>query len=385
MPKVSLIRTESYDQRAMDTAVSQHLDALGFLIPSSVKTIVIKPNLIMKCTPERTATTHPAMVAAVCRYIREHSSARIILADSPGGLYTPQIMAGVYAATGMKQAAQKFGVELYTACVSRPVQAPDGQVCKDFDILAPILDADMVFNLCKLKTHCMTTLSCGVKNLFGCVPGLLKPQLHYRFPEGERFAGMLLDLAGLVKPAVTLVDAVDAMEGDGPTAGQKRHVGLTAAAVGEDIYALDLVMGRLIGLSPQQVPMLAQAVERGLCPKTVDEVSLCGNGAGFSPIQDFRMPATKGLDFADNIPRPFSWIVRGLGPRLAPHPKIRVKDCVGCGKCAESCPAKTIEILEGKAKINLSNCIHCFCCHEMCPAKAINVKANPIFQMFSKR
>lgn len=119
------------------------------------------------------------------------------------------------------------GASLNLSADSRNVHVAEGALCRDFDVIDPVADADFVVNCCKLKTHCMTTLSCGVKNLFGCVPGLLKPQLHYRFPDGEQFARMLVDLSLLVKPGLTVADAVDAMEGDGPTGRQ-------AAACGTD-------------------------------------------------------------------------------------------------------------------------------------------------------
>lgn len=154
----------------------------------------------------------------------------------------------------MAAVAGRTGASLNLSAGSRNVHVAEGALCRDFDVIDPVADADFVVNCCKLKTHCMTTLSCGVKNLFGCVPGLLKPQLHYRFPDGEQFARMLVDLSVLVKPGLTVADAVDAMEGDGPTGGRRRHVGLTAAAKYDGLYALDLILAGLIGSAPTGCP-----------------------------------------------------------------------------------------------------------------------------------
>ena len=55
--------------------------------------------------------------------------------------------------------------------------------------------------------------------------------------------------------------------------------------------------------------------------------------------------------------------------------------CIGCGKCAESCPAHTIQILERKAVIAYPNCIRCFCCHEMCPKQAVDIRRLGIFDL----
>ncbi len=384
MGPVSLIKTERYDLPQVQEAVRRHLDLLHFRIDPAAK-VVVKPNLIMRCRPERTATTNPVVAEAVIRTIQGLGVSDITIADSPGGLYTPQVLAANYEQTGMKAVAERCGVKLNLSCGSRVVRYEEGQLCRAFDLIDPVADADVVINLCKLKTHCMTTLSCGIKNLFGCIPGLLKPQLHYRFPDGQQFARMLVDLSLLVKPSLTLVDAVDAMEGDGPTGGSRRHIGLTAAAVEDGLYSLDLVMAHLIGLGPEQVPMLADAAGRGLCPSRWEEVALVGDSDALScAVADFAMPASKTLDFTGNVPRPLAGLIRRLEPRLAPRPQVREKDCIGCGRCAESCPAKTISLRNRKAKIDLSNCIHCFCCHEMCPVKAIDIKTTRIFRFLSK-
>lgn len=229
----------------------------------------------------------------------------------------------------------------------------------------------------------MTMLSCGVKNLFGCIPGLLKPQLHYRFPDTDAFARMLIDLSLLVRPALTIVDAVMAMEGNGPTGGRARPLGFTAAARFDGLYALDLVMAHLIGLTPRYVPTVADAIGRGLCPCDWSQAVVLGDTLP-PPFDDFLPPDSKRLDFTNNIPAPLALLVRRIQPKLAPRPHVRPRDCVGCGRCAESCPAKTIQIKNKKAKINLSNCIHCFCCQEMCPVRAIDVHTVKLFHLFSK-
>ena len=73
----------------------------------------------------------------------------------------------------------------------------------------------------------MTGYSGGIKNMFGTIPGLEKPQLHYRWPDIDDFSRMLLEVAQTVNPQLTVIDAIDAMEGNGPTGGTVRPVSYT--------------------------------------------------------------------------------------------------------------------------------------------------------------
>ena len=80
------------------------------------------------------------------------------------------------------------------------------------------------------------------------------------------------------------------------------------------------------------------------------------------------------------MPAPLRPVLLPLVRRvLTPKPVIQNNRCIGCGKCAESCPAHTIELRERKAVINYSGCIKCYCCHEMCPVRAISVRRLGLF------
>jgi ferredoxin len=224
----------------------------------------------------------------------------------------------------------------------------------------------------KLKTHSMTTLSGGIKNLFGTIPGLQKPEMHYRFPDIDDFCGMLLELAQVVKPNITIIDGITAMEGNGPNGGDPRHLGVTLAS--RNIFAQDYIAAGLMGISPESVPMIRLAQERGLF--SPDDIGLAGDN--FSPAQPpFKLPDAADIDFLTGFPdflrRPLKKIMDGI---LRPMPKLNKSKCVGCGKCAESCPPQIIKLENGKAHFQKKGCISCFCCQEMCPAHAIDVKRN---------
>lgn len=380
MPQVSIYKTPSYDPKGMEDAVRAHFSLLNLdrLIRPEQK-IVIKPNLVMKRDPQDAATTHPALVEAVIRQLQKLGARNITIAESGGGPYAEPLLRGLYETCGMAEAARRTGVKLNFDTGSRPV-AGEGQVTRRFTVINPVADADLIINICKLKTHCMTYLSGAVKNLFGCVPGLMKPELHMRYPEKEDFCRMLLDLSAALPPVLSFVDAVEAMEGDGPTGGRKKTVGLTLCSA--DRYALDLVNAVILGVDPVQVVTVHQSIERGLCPDSLEKIELLGHRDALTQAGPFLPPRSKQTDFSSQFPPFLRPLVKKAARKLGPRPAIRKKDCIGCGKCAESCPAHTIQITgRRKALIHYQSCIRCFCCHEMCPKQAIDIRRLGIFNL----
>ncbi|MFQ8998164.1 DUF362 domain-containing protein [Allofournierella massiliensis] len=361
----------NYDQQTVDAAVER----LFFQLPAAQalggKRVLLKPNLLAKHTPERAVTTHPAMVRAVIRAVRRRGAASITVADSPGGVYNPGILRSIYKVSGLTDVCREEGAALYTDCKSREVPAK-GQMVKQFTLLESVLDCDVIINLPKLKTHMMTGLSAATKNLFGCIPGLQKAEWHMRFPDKERFGGMLVDLLCTVKPGFAILDGILAQEGDGPAGGTPRMVGILAAA--EDHLQMDLALCRMLGIRPKDVPYLNAAISRGLCLEQFDPACAKGEGELCRPIPGYRLPSSWGsVDFADKAPRAVRWAVPAVERLLAPRPVINKSRCIGCGKCAEICPQHTITV-QGKAHIHAARCIRCFCCHEMCPVKAIDTR-----------
>lgn len=361
----------NYDQQTVDAAVERLFCQLPAAQALGGKRVLLKPNLLAKHTPERAVTTHPAMVRAVIRAVRRRGAASITVADSPGGVYNPGILRSIYKVSGLTDVCREEGAALYTDCKSREVPAK-GQVVKQFNLLEPVLDCDVIINLPKLKTHMMTGLSAATKNLFGCIPGLQKAEWHMRFPDKERFGGMLVDLLCTVKPGFAILDGILAQEGDGPAGGTPRMVGIVAAA--EDHLQMDLALCRMLGIRPKDVPYLNAAISRGLCPEQFDPACAKEEGELCRPIPGYRLPSSWGsVDFADKAPRAVRWAVPAVERLLAPRPVINKSRCIGCGKCAEICPQHTITV-QGKAHIHAARCIRCFCCHEMCPVKAIDTR-----------
>lgn len=376
---VSVQAATSYDEAVMDACVAGHFELLRLdeLLRPDMR-VTIKPNLLMKRRPEEGTTTHPALVAAIIRRLQKAGVTQITLADSPGGLYNHPQLTAIYRATGMEAVAEETGTQLNLALESQNLSCPSPTLCRSFPIIQPVAEADLVISVCKLKTHCMAGLSGGVKNLFGCIPGLTKPDFHWRYPDPEDFCSMLVDLCETVKPAITFCDAVISMEGDGPSSGQLRPTGMTLCS--RSPYALDMALCQVIGRDPEEILTVKEAASRGLGPSGPQEVELVGDPLQCYP--DFRRPRTVSMDFLSKVPGVLRPVVRPLVDRfLTTRPRIDHKRCVGCGKCAESCPAHTITLRDGKAWIDDSKCIRCYCCHEMCPIRAIHVKQNRLLRL----
>ncbi len=374
MSEIACTRLDSYEEHSVYQAVKHQFELLKITdeLKPGMK-VLLKPNLLMKRKPEEFTTTHPAVIKAVARAVKELGVTDLVVADSPGGPYTKPLLTSIYHTAGLNKLSDECGVLLNTETGYREKKRFENRICKQFYLINPVLEADYIIDICKLKTHGMVGLSGAVKNLFGCVPGLMKPELHFRFPEEEKFCEMLVDLCETVHPNFTIVDAVDAMEGDGPSGGTLRHTGMILA--GKNPYDVDLLLCDLIGFDPQKIYTVRAALQRKLSVPSVKEVVILGDQPYRYP--DFVKPVSHGVDFSASLPR---WFPKKILNHFSSKPKIIEKGCIGCGKCAESCPAKTIEISGRKAKIHYENCIRCFCCHEMCPVKTIQIKRSRFYR-----
>ncbi len=377
--KVCVLKTESYAAALMDERMAQLFDLCGFneLIRPDMK-VLIKPNLLIKRHPDAATTTHPELVAAVIRRLKALGVSNILIADSGGGEYTVSSLKALYSGTGMAAAADENGAMLNFDISSRPVPYLDGHRCKQFDIIAPVLHSDLIINICKLKTHMMADFSACVKNMFGSVPGLLKPELHCRFPEKSIFCEMLVDLCLFTAPAINIVDGVLAMEGNGPSGGYPRWAKVLIAS--KNPFSADIAAAAIANLEPEDILYLKDGISRGICPAGIPELPLCGDDIAPLIISDFKHAEVGSVDFVEKLPK---FMRRTVSAIITPKPVINKKGCIGCMKCGESCPQHTIEKIDGKAVIEYSECINCFCCHEMCPVKAIGLKRSSLWKILS--
>ena len=367
--KVSIVKCDTYEKCC--EGVDEALRLIGgierFVKPGDK--VVIKPNLVSKKEPGKAITTNPEFVKAVVR-IAEAAGGIVTIAESPGGPYNRTMLNAVYGACGMNYAVEGTNAQLNYSTDFTEVDHKDGHTVKRIPIIDPVLDADVVINLPKLKTHAMTSYTGAVKNLFGVIPGTYKAELHFRLDDRKAFCSMLVDLCERVGSVLTIMDAIDGMEGNGPTSGTDRHIGLVLAS--ENPYELDMAACDIIGYETDEVDTVRFSIERGHAVSSYDELNIVGCDIADVMIPDFAKPESHfNLLKLVNLP---SALNAFFVNKLASRPEIQYKECISCGECARCCPPKAISMDSGRPVINRQECIRCFCCQELCPKSAVKIK-----------
>lgn len=395
--KVAVSSLSAYDVDQIESLFRSHLEAHAADSADSPaawfagKKVVLKPNLLNKRGPVHAVTTHPGVVVAAIRVIKSYGPASITIAESPAGLYSEKSLREAYVASGFKEAAEAEGAVFNYDTSELPLAAPNGVLVHEFSLIRPIVEADVIVDLCKLKTHSLTKMTCAVKNLFGTIPGTDKVEMHARFSEPELFYQMLIDLCRAITehtPVLAICDAIQAMEGDGPGTGEPRYLNTLLSSWNP--FALDLACEHLIGFDGT-VPMVRLAAEQGLAPNDFAELEVediflpttqkSTSAATAQPI----LESNRVTDFVAPGSSKITEQVKLLPGFVRPRPVIVRDTCRGCGVCVRSCPQHTITLKKGKAKINPAHCIRCFCCQELCPFKSITVKRSFVFGTLLKK
>lgn len=366
MADVSIVACKSYESDEVRAALETALSAIGGLDwVSEGMNIAIKANLVTFAHPDEAVTTHPSLICELIKMLRERG-ATVVVGDSPGGLYNDVFLEKVYKVCGL-HSTEEAGATLNRDFSTAAAHFDSAAVAKDFTYTAYLDKADAIIDFCKLKTHGMMGMSAAAKNMFGVIPGTMKPEYHFRYPDPADFARMIVDLDEYFKPRLCIVDAVVGMEGNGPTKGTPRSIGCIAAS--ESPHKLDMLCAELIGLSPEEIPTLLAARERGLIPDSIDEIDIAGDYRPFV-VSDYENISVKKSLLFDSRSKLFGKVARKA---LEATPALKKKDCRGCEKCRQICPAQAITMKNGKPVIDRSKCIKCFCCQEFCPFGAMVV------------
>ena len=384
--KVFAVRCNSYEQT--EEKLFQLLELMGGISEFVKKDerIVLKPNLLRAADPEKAVTTHPSIVAAVGRAVRSAGGVPFLV-ESPGTGYSHsrKTLENLYKRCKMDNAADAAGVELNFDISHRIVSNPGGTLIRRIEMMTPIIEADGLINLCKLKTHSFMVMTGAVKNLFGVIPGRMKAGYHAKLNSPDRFASMLLDLIDVVAPRLSVMDAVVCMEGNGPSGGIPRPVGYLLASTNP--LALDVIVGETMAIPLEKNPILKAADAKGIVPVRPDDIEIIGASIDELHIPDYKLPQSifqgSGFEYGP------SWLQHVINRifvnGVTLEPKIRQDRCTACGACRIACPVGTIQFIDDSyAQIDPKNCIRCYCCHEMCPEDAIDLKGNFLYRMIQR-
>lgn len=358
MRRVSFAACKNYQLDNILSAVVKSLEPCGglaaFVKPGGK--VLLKPNLLAAKRPEEAITTHPAVLEAVIILVKE-AGGLVVVGDSPGGKISD--LATYWEATGTAEVCRRQGVELISfeksGIYEKQVHG------RRYYLARPVLDADVIINIPKLKTHSLTVLTCAVKNMFGAVPGIRKSMHHRQAPKPRDFSSLVVDIYSLARPQLNIVDAIIGMDGAGPSAGNPKQLGFIIA--GEDGVAVDAAVAHLLGLDPLKVPTTEIAHRRGLGEGDIARIELVGDVPPRS--KDFRWPPM--------------WMYRLVPGTLARagarlfwiRPTIDTQKCVNCGACVESCPVSALSPGDKIPVFNYRLCINCLCCQEICPQHAV--------------
>jgi len=283
IPFVSLIRANSYERQVIRDSLETLLEPLGgmaaFVKPGN--RVLLKPNLLTGARPTKECTTRPELVYAVAQMVIQ-AGGKPFLGDSPAFGSAK----GVAVANGYLPILDDHDI---------PIIDFHGQryqtVSAEFNHLLlsqEAMEADVVINLPKLKSHSQLVLTLGVKNLFGCVPGKMKAWWHMEAgKDANRFAEMLVQTALAINPNLTILDGIIGHEGNGPSGGEPRPLGILGAS--PDVFALDRAMVEILNVPPAQVPTVAASLRLGVCPE-VESIHFPLLHPDLLKIDDWRLP-----------------------------------------------------------------------------------------------
>jgi len=363
-PTVSLIKCPSYNSDDIARSVRRAVELVGGMgsyVPSGSR-VLIKPNMLAPKAPDKAVTTHPEVVRAVVRLVKEAGGNPVI-----GDSHAIGRFKRVTGITGIAEVASDEGARLVE--LADAVEVKGGGTFKHFEIAREVVEADRVINLPKAKTHGQMLLTLAVKNLFGCVPGRRKVQWHFRSGvDRNAFATMLVELHNAVKPSLSIVDAVVGMEGNGPGSGKPREIGLIAA--GADAFALDMVLSEIMCVPAGRLPTTRAAMKLGFAPEDITGIVCAGDfsSPAQARVEGFVLPSTSSLEWT--IPEPLRKLLKDA---LTTRPRVDSNACENCLICKSACPAGAISEGRDSVVISYRDCIRCFCCQEMCPIGAIDI------------
>jgi uncharacterized protein (DUF362 family) len=282
MPTVALTRCTNYNEQEISSRLQRQLDLLGglqtFVKPGD--TVLIKPNFIAPRSARHATQTHPAVIIELAKLLLDCRT-KPFVADSPAWQNTFACAKKLKLIEPLK----KLGVPIKQLDSSKKCVLGEGRIKVNISKLA--LDADVIINLPKFKSHQQLVATFAVKNMFGCVPGKQKALWHFRKGSSEEeFCRLFIEIYRRLNPALTIIDAVSAMDGQGPIRGRTRPLGWLIAST--DPIACETICAKLINTQPDDYPIIRTAKKINFGCTDLDQIKIMGNDYTDKICTDFR-------------------------------------------------------------------------------------------------
>ncbi len=362
--KVAAVRARRYGYAEIYAAVERAIGLTGGLarLVKPGARVFVKINHLSPASPaEKGIVTHPVFVEAALGVLKG-AGASVTVGDD-----IDPVGGDGFQVSGLRQACHRAGVPLVNLKEAGFVKVDcDGRLLKSVYVSKIVREADVIVNLPKFKTHCLTVFTGGVKNMYGVIPHGQRLQLHGEYPNSDDFSRMLTDVFAVIRPQLTVMDGVVAMSGEGPASG--RLVGLGIILASADAVALDTVAADIIGLKPSDVYTTRYAAERGLGTGEMDKIEVVGEKLAELRYPGFKLPAATTNVFTRKAPRT---LARHFLKQSMLRPQITSDLCTACRECVKACPASAISIDGEVAVVDYRRCIGCLCCNEVCRFEAI--------------
>lgn len=377
--KVVIVPCEDYDVERVYHALSTGISAMGGIeqYVSVSDKVLVKTNYLLVSDKNSGAVTHPSVTSGLLRILSEHGYGDVSYGDSPGHGTSKAASEKLGLAEG-----NTYGAKVAPMNEEVTVSFPEGKVCKEFHFTKDIVEADSIINLCKMKTHALMRVTGAVKNVYGFICGYRKAAGHVKYPNSYVFAQMLADIHRCRRPKLNIMDAVVAMEGNGPSSGHT--VPMKVLLFSTDPVALDSVFCRMVDLYPTLVPTCVQGEKLGIGTYHYENIQvILAEGEDTREISmDEAFERFGAPDFDVERSKPKATLLTNtlnMINRVKNRPYIDKSACIKCGVCVSHCPVegKAVDFRNGRQNApvyDYKKCIRCFCCQEMCPQHAIHVK-----------
>ncbi|BEP28715.1 DUF362 domain-containing protein [Helicovermis profundi] len=368
MNKVSIVKCKDYFYDDVKNSLVRSIKNIGGLNKylNDGDKILLKVNLLMKKSPDKATTTHPIFVKALADILLENGY-KVLIGDSPGGPFNEKSLSAIYEVSGFNK---EYGFEsemLNWNFNEFEKECLSCKLSKKITTVDFLNDIDKVISVSKLKTHAMMKFTGAVKNMFGTIPGIKKAEYHFKMPDVNDFADMLVDVCINANPILSFMDGIVAMEGAGPSNGDPVKLGLVLASTSP--YKLDRVAVEIINMNYKEVPTVRKSIERGFVSNDFNDIIIVGEKIDEVKYSNFKSPSIRSVSFLrDGTP---VFIKKAVDRLLKPRPKFNHTICVGCEECFKACPPKAIIMKSKKPFVNLETCIRCYCCQELCPVGAV--------------